>query len=314
MTPQNAPALTHAETAWLETSVPLFLALGMILLFALVLRGRLRSALNAVLLRRATARQRVAIDSALIWVPQITSEAQLLGICVSAAAGLILVLSRVAPLFVVIILSGPATALLIWLLLWVFERQYVSRLDSALPAAVGRLEAQMRSGSGLQTALQRVLADMPDGALRDEWLFLVTKLGTPLGGGTLATPQHVVQALMHQTPSKRHASLLGHLEMALEQPHSAMVQRIRAAYVALQAAEQRRSAALTELSQMRYSGIAISLAGLTMALYLFATQQARFAVAYNGLVGTVVGAVVVAALLAPLVGGYLLSQASDLDY
>jgi hypothetical protein len=314
VTPQSAPTLTHAETAWLETSVPLFLTVGTLLLLALVLRGRLRVALTMLLLRRSVARQQALIDPALVWLPQIARETQLLGISLASTIGLILALSPVAPLFVVIILSGPAVALLIWLLLWVLERQYVSRLDSALTAAVGRLEAQMRAGSGLQTALQRVLIDMPNGPLRDEWLFLVTKLGTPLGTGTLATPQHVVRALLYQTASKRHATLLGHLEMALEQPHSAMVQRVRAAYAALQTAEQRRSAANTELSQMRYSGIAISLAGLTMALYLIITQQARFAVAYQGFVGTLVGAVVVTALLAPLVGGYLLSQANDLDY
>lgn len=314
MNPSSAPTVTHAETAWLATAVPLFLTVSIILAFALLLRGRLRTALATFLLRRAASRQRLAIEPALIFVLPIASEGQLLGICLLSAGGLIVALSRIAPLFVAVVLAGPATALLIWLLLWVLEQQYVARCDGALPAAVGRLEAQLRGGSGLQTALQRVLVDMPAGPLQGEWQFLVTRLGTPLGAGTLATPHHVVAALLGQTPSQRHATFLGHLEMALEQPHSAMVQRVRAAYVALQAAEQRRSAANTELSQMRYSGIAISLAGLTMALYLFVTQQQRFAVAYQGVLGTLVGAVVVTALLAPLVGGYLLSQASDLDY
>lgn len=314
MIPTTAPTVTHAETAWLVTAAPLFLTVGVILLFALLLRGRLRAALAALLMRRAAGRQRTAIDQALIWAPQIAGETQLLGVCLLATCAIILGLSRLAPLFVAVVLAGPAAALLIWMALWALERRYVARLDSALPAAVGRLEAQLRGGSGLQTALQKVLADMPAGPLRDEWLFLVMKLGTPLGTSTLATPQHVVAALLAQTPSQRHAALLGHLEVALEQPHSAMVQRVRAAYVALQAAEQRRSTALTELAQMRYSGIAISLAGLTMALYLFATQQQRFAVAYQGVIGALVGAVVVTALLAPLVGGFFLSQAGDLDY
>jgi hypothetical protein len=155
---------------------------------------------------------------------------------------------------------------------------------------------------------------MPDGPLKSEWEFFESRLGTPLGSGSLATPQVIAAALLAQTPSPRHATLLGHIEVALHQPHDVLVQRVQAAYEALQHAEQRRSAANTELAQMRYSGIAISLAGLTMALYLLVTQHERFQVAYQGLLGTAVGVIVVAALLLPLVGGFFLSLAEDLDY
>lgn len=308
------PTLTHHDTAWLATAVPLFMTVGIILLFSVLWQGRLRTMITAVLVQRAAGKQRGAVDPALVWAPPIASETRLLAICVITLTAMVVGLSTMAPLFVAVILAGPVAAIAIWALLWLLEQQYRSKLDSALPAAVGRLEAQLRGGSGLQTALQRVLVDMPGGPLRAEWSFIVAKLGTPLYSHTLATPANVVEALLVQTPSPRHATFLGHLEMALEQPHSAMVQRVRAAYIALQAAEQRRSTANTELSQMRYSGIAISLAGLTMALYLLLTQQQRFAVAYQGLLGTLVGAVVVAALLAPFVGGYFLSQAEDLDY
>lgn len=308
------PTLTHAETAWIAQAVPLFLTVGTILLFSLLLRGRLRAALAAMLLNRAAGQQRAVIDPALIWVAPIASETTLLGICLVSVSALIVLLSSLAPLFVAIVLAGPLTALLVWVCLWALEQRYTAALDQVLPAAVGRLQAQLRGGSGFQLALHKVLEDMPAGPLASEWQFFETRLGIPLGGGMLATPQVIASALLAQTPSPRHATLLSHLEVALAQPHDVLVQRVQAAYEALQHAEQRRSAASTELAQMRYSGIAISLAGLTMALYLLLTQHERFQVAYQGLLGTAVGAVMVTALLLPLVGGFFLSQADDLDY
>ena len=308
------PTLTHAETAWLETAVPVFATIAVMLLFALLLRGRLRAMLAGMLLTRAAGRQHAAIDPALMWVASIASETQLLAICLAVATGLIAVLSVLAPLFLAVLLAGPLTALIVWGLLWALETRYRSRLDTALPAAVGRLQAQLRGGSGFQLALEKVLEDMPVGPLREEWSFLIARLGTPLTGGTLATPQVICAALLVQTPSPRHAAFLSHVEVALGQPHDVLVARVQAAYEALQHAEQRRSAASTELAQMRYSGIAISMAGLAMALYLVVTQQQRFQVAYQGLLGTVVGGVVIAALVLPLVGGFFLSRADDLDY
>jgi hypothetical protein len=89
---------------------------------------------------------------------------------------------------------------------------------------------------------------------------------------------------------------------------------VQAAYTALHAAEQRRSQASTELSQMRYSGMAIGGAGLFMASYLALTQWERFVAAYTGPLGIVAGPIVGLVLLAPFVGGFLLSRADDLDY
>src|SRR5262249_6510646 len=159
------------------------------------------------------------VQIALLWTPPITTEGRLLAFCLIAVLIVLVVLSKLVPLFVALVLAGPATALLIWLLLWMQEQKYVGALDRALPAAIGRLGAQLRSGSGIQPALEKVVADMPVGPLRAEWCYIVAHFGTPLMGGALATPQQVVAALAAQTPSRRHASFLGHMEVALTQTH-----------------------------------------------------------------------------------------------
>ena len=41
------PSITHPETAWLALSVPLWITIATILLFSLLLRGKLRAALHA---------------------------------------------------------------------------------------------------------------------------------------------------------------------------------------------------------------------------------------------------------------------------
>ncbi len=171
-----------------------------------------------------------------------------------------------------------------------------------------------RSGSGIQPALEKVVSDMPGGPLRAEWSYIIAHFGTPLAGGALATPQQVVAALAAQTPSRRHAAFLGHMEVALTQTHDVLIRRVQAAYTALHAAEQRRSQASTELSQMRYSGMAIGGAGLFMASYLALTQWQRFVAAYTGPLGLPVGIVMAVVLIAPFVGGFLLSRADELDY
>ena len=305
---------THPETAWIATAVPLWLAMGTILLFALLLRGKLRVSLRLFLERRAARGCSSVIEAALIWTPPIISEQRLLMFCLVAVLTVLVILSKVTPLFVALLLSGPATALLIWLLLWMQEQRYVAALDRALPAAVGRLGAQLRSGSGIQPALEKVVVDMPESPLKAEWIYIIAHFGTPLDGGMLATPQQVIAALLAQTPSRRHAALLGHMEVALGQTHDVLIRRMQAAYTALHAAEQRRSQASTELSQMRYSGIAIGLAGISMAAYLALTQWKRFTLAYQGPLGLVVGMVVGAVLIAPFIGGFLLARAEDLDY
>lgn len=309
----NESPLTHPESAWIALSTPLWLTIAAVLGLTLLMRGRIRAALRAYLATHA-GRGRSATEPALLWMPPITSEDRLLAFCLLAALLVLIVLSRVAPLFAALILAGPATALLLWLLLWGAEQTYKTALDRALPAAVGRLGAQLRAGSGIQPALQKVVVDMPAGPLKAEWSFLIERLGIPLAAGSLATPQQVVAALAAQTPSLRHASFLGHMEVALGQTHDVLVRRVQAAYVALHAAEQRRSQASTELAQMRYSGVAIGLAGVGMAAYLALTQWDRFTLAYSGPIGLIVGVIVGGVLLAPFIGGFLLARAEDLDY
>jgi Flp pilus assembly protein TadB len=306
--------ITHPETAWIEGAVPLMITIAAILLLALLLRGKLHTALHQYLVKRAANGRTSPVETALLWTPPIASEGRLLAFCLLAVLVILIVLSQIAPLFVALLLSGPATALLLWLLLWAHEQRYVGHLDRALPAAVGRLGAQLRSGSGIQPALEKVVADLPDGPLRSEWLFIIAHFGAPLIGGALATPQQTAAALAAQTPSRRHAAFLGHLEVALGQTHDVLVRRVQAAYTALHAAEQRRSQASTELSQMRYSGMAIGGAGLFMASYLALTQWERFVAAYSGPLGLPVGLLMAVVLIAPFVGGILLSQAHDLDY
>ena len=306
--------ITHPETAWIANAVPLWLAMGTILLFTVLLRGKLCAALHGYLAQRAAQNYNSSVDPQLLFTPPITSAGKLLAFCLVSVLVALVVLNKIVPLFIALILASPATALLTWLLLWMQEQKYVNQLDRALPAAVGRLGAQLRAGSGIQPALEKVVADLPEGPLKAEWTYIITHFGTPIAGGVLATPQQVVGALSAQSPSRRHATLLGHLEVALGQTHDVLIKRVQAAYTALHLAEQRRSLASTELSQMRYSGIAIGLAGLGMAAYLALTQWKRFTLAYQGPLGLVVGVVVGSVLIAPFIGGFLLSRADDLDY
>ncbi len=308
------PVITHPETAWIALAVPLWMAMGTILLFTLLLRGKLRAAVQSYLTQRAARDRASGVDPQLLFTPPITSAGHLLAACLIAVLALLIILSKIVPLFVAVVLSGPATALLIWLLLWMQEQRYVTALDRALPAAVGRLGAQLRSGSGIQPALEKVVIDLPAGPLKAEWSYVIAHFGTPIDGHVLATPAQVVAALALQTPSRRHAAFLGHMEVALGQTHDVLIRRVQAAYSALHAAEQRRSQASTELSQMRYSGFAIGLAGTGMAAYLALTQWQRFTLAYQGPLGLIAGVIVGSVLIAPFIGGFLLSRADDLDY
>jgi hypothetical protein len=51
-----------------------------------------------------------------------------------------------------------------------------------------------------------------------------------------------------------------------------------------------------------------------MAAYLAATQWKRFTLAYQGPIGLIVGVIVGMVLLAPFIGGFLLSRAEEVDY
>jgi hypothetical protein len=312
--PIPGPTVTHPETAWLIDLVPVAATVGLIFLCTLLLGGRLRAALDVYLLRRFGGASSATIESALLYRPPIITAGQLLAICLGVMVAVVLALSHLTPLFAATVLSGPLTALLIWGLLSLKEQAYISALDGALPAAVGRLEAQLRAGSGIQAAIEKVIADLAPSPLKAEWQWLVERMGVPLESRTLATPVAVCAALLAQTPSRRHATFLAHLEIALEQPHSALAQRMAAAHEALQAAQRRRSTAITALSQMRNTGMVMFLVALTTSAYLVAVQRERVARAFADDVGVVVGLVFVTAILAPLIGGQFLARVDDLDY
>jgi Flp pilus assembly protein TadB len=306
------PMVTNAETAWLAHSVPAWLAVAGMLCVSLVVRGRIAAAVAARLARRRHSGS--AADASLVWAAPIATPAQIvaaaIGGAVLAGGGALLV----APALVAALLTGPSAVLAAWAVLGALELRYRDRLDRALPPAVARLAARLRSGESFQSALARIVADLPDGPLRAEWGFVVERLGAPMAAGGAAQPADVVRALIEQTPSARHAVLLEHLEVALRQTHDVLSRRVQAAAEALYAAEQRRSAAATELAQMRYSGVAIGLAGLGMAGYLALTQAERVALAYSGPLGVAAGCAVALALAAPLVAGQVLARADDVDY
>lgn len=314
-----APTLTHPETAWLAAIVAPALVAAACLGFALLLRGRL-ALLLAMMQARRSARPLAALppalrpDPALVWAPQTIEPARLLLACAGVMAGLAGALCLLAPAFLAVALAAPAAALLIRGLLRAAERRYIARLDRDLTAAVGRLSALLRSGSGFRVALERLVADMPEGPLRDEWGYLLARQGAPLAVGGIATPQQVVAALAAQTPSARHGALLDHLSVAVGQPQDVLSRRCAAAYAALQASDRRREEAVTELAQMRYSGVAVGLAGAVMAAYLLWSQWERVVLAYGSPLGAIVGPLVLLALLLPIAGGVLLSQVEDIDY
>ncbi|MBX0330275.1 hypothetical protein K2Z83_21650 [Oscillochloris sp. ZM17-4] len=120
--------------------------------------------------------------------------------------------------------------------------------------------------------------------------------------------------MAEQTASARQATLLSHLSVAVGQPQDVLARRCEAAYAAIQASDRRREEAVTELAQMRYSGIAVGMAGIAMAAYLTITQWGRVVEAYSTPLGAVVGAVVAISLALPIIGGALLARADDVDY
>lgn len=314
----NSP-ITHPETAWLIQIVAPAFGLAALLVVALLLRGRFALALAELQLRHGRhVRQQLAEnlrpDPALIWAPEVIAPGRLLLACVAILGVFVVVLSLVTPLFTVLALAAPLAFLMARGLIALAARRYTQQLDRDLTSAVGRLSALLRSGSGFRPALERLMVDMPAGPLRTEWGFLLTRQGTPLDTGGIATPQQVVMALAVQTGSQRHATLLNHLGVAVGQPQDVLARRCEAAYTALQASDRRREEATTELAQVRYSGLVVGLAGLAMAGYLCWSQWERVTLAYGSPLGLLVGPLVLIALLLPIVGGLLLSQVGDVDY
>lgn len=312
--------LTHPETAWLINAVPMALTVAALIVVVFLLRDRLMAVLIASSVRRAQrARQdlpaELVPDEALYWTPPAVPPGTFLVSCGVASMLLLTAMSFMVPMFVALVVSIPLTAGLVWAFTRVFEARYVAWLDRDLTGAVGRMSAMLRSGNSFRQTMEKLVREMPHGPLRGEWAFVLERQGVPLTGREgIATPQQVVAALSSQTPSRRHGAFMNHLSVAVGQPQDVLVARVATAYDALQASDRRREEAITELAQMRYSGIAVGLAGLVMALYLFWTQWDRVVVAYSSALGTIIAAVVGFSLLLPIFGGVLLAQAEDIDY
>ncbi len=193
--------------------------------------------------------------------------------------------------------------------------RYVTTLERELTPAIGRLSALLRAGNSLRPSLLKLLEEMPSGPIRVEWSFIVDRIGTPLiNQDGIATPAQVVEALSVQTPSRRHATFLSHLAVAVGQSQDLLITRVTAAYDAIQVSDRRREEALTELAQMRYSGWAVGLAGIGLAAYLSWSQWEQVVVAYGSPEGMLFGLIVVSSLALPMVGGTLLSRTEDVDY
>lgn len=314
------PTSTYPESAWIAFSFPLWVTVALVLIGAVLLRGPLTRAVRASLhdraqaIRKKTGRGDLPIDPALTFVPETIAPQQLLIVALLVVLVGIVALSLITPMLLALILAMPVTLGVIWLLARSRETHYCEQIDRLLPGAVGRLHMQMAAGDSFALAIEKLVADMPPSPLQAEWQYIVGSMQRPLSTGLLATDAEVVYALGAQTPSIRHSVFLGHLEVALAQPQDAQVKRISAAHSGLLEAEQRRSNAVTELAQMRYSGYAIGLAAIVMALYLVWTQWDRFITAYTGPLGPFAGVFVGAALIAPFVMGDVLARVADVDY
>lgn len=320
MIPELPRTMTHPESAvW---SLVGLVSLALLAVITVVIVGRWGGVQQLVqrhlVQRHLSQRQRdrpVGLDAALVYLPELIAPARLLGLSAALVVVLGSVLWALAGAWLALLVAPVVFFLGIWLLLRSAELRYVRDLGAQLGAATARLSALLGSGQGFQPALDRVLADLPPTSpLAQEWGWIISRLGVPLADGTLATAARVVVALREQTPSARHRALLEHLAIALEQTHDILTRRVQAAAQAIHAADRRASAASAELAQMRYSGIAVGLAGWFMAGYLVLTQFDRVRVAYAGTLGLLIGSVVLLALLSPIVGGVLLSRTTDLDY
>ncbi len=306
----SVETLTHPETAWLLRVAPALLAAFLTLTATLALRQPLARFIARLVYRRV----QTALDPALVWQPTLLSPRAALMIAVIAATVVSAGLGLIGSLWLTLAAAPVAAVLAVRVGFVLARRHYNQRLERDLTPAIGRLSALLGGGLGLRTAFERLLSDMPSGPLYSEWLWLLNQQGAPLADGRIATLQQVIAALAIQTSAPRHTTLLNHLAVAADQPQDLQARRCAAAYAALQASERRREEALTELAQMRYSGLAVGGAGLLMAAYLIATQWERVRIAYSTPIGMIFAVIVGLALLAPIIGGIWFSRVEDVEY
>lgn len=300
--------------------VPTLLILLVVPLTIFLLRIPISQWIDQTMRLRARARNAalpapLRADPALTYTETVRSPMQLL---LSAALGTTLAstfVSLTSSSILALLLFPALLTLIIAALLFVAHGRYVTTLERDLTPAIGRLSALLRSGNSLRPSLLKLLTEMPPGPIQAEWSFIVDRIGTPLiNQDGIATPAQVVEALSVQTPSRRHATFLNHLAVAVGLSHDLLITRVTAAYDAIQVSDRRREEALTELSQMRYSGWAVGLAGIGLAAYLSWSQWDQVMIAYGSPEGMLFGLLVVTSLTLPIVGGTLLSRAEDVDY
>ncbi|NJN14858.1 MAG: hypothetical protein HC822_00350 [Oscillochloris sp.] len=306
--------VTNPESAWLIAIVPSALAVAAVLIVVLLLREQCTLWLAQLQHRHATNNPANLPDPALLRRAEPLAPQHLLLIALVSALLTAAFTALIAPIWLALVCAGPLSIALTWVAILVGRHRYVDALERELTETVGRWGALLRAGVGFRTALDRLVSELPAGPLHDEWEFLLSRQGVPLSSGGIATAQQVVAALATQTMSHRHATFLDHLAVAVGQPQDVLAQRVGAAYAALQASNRRREEALTELSQIRYSGMAVGLAGIVMALYLLWTQWERALAAYSSPLGLVIATIVAGALGLPMIGGFLLARAEDIDY
>jgi hypothetical protein len=308
--------VTNPQTAWIASGWPLFVTLAVLLLLGIVFRGRAHLLIEAWLYRRAVAKRLRDVPPMLEFTPQIIRADVLVTVGLVLTTGITLVVGMLAPIGGLgVVIAVPITALLIWLIVVVAERRYVAGLNRTLTNAVGRLESQLRSGNSFQSGIRRVIQDMPAGSpLVQEWLFLERIPGTALGQGRAATLQEAARALQAQTPSLRHQSVLSNLAVALEQPQDVQIARLGAMAENLQTSERRASEIKGELAQIKYSGIVVGLVAIGITVYLSLVQLERFIIAYTTPWGIlIVAPIIILAISAPIIGGWMLSQVEDVE-
>jgi hypothetical protein len=300
--------------------VPTLLILLVVPLTIFLLRIHISHWMNRIMRLRAQARNAtlpapLRADPALTFTGTLLAPTRLL---LHATPGTTLasaLISLTSSPIIALLLFPALLTLMVAVLIIVAHGRYVTTLERELTPAIGRFSALLRSGNSLRPSLIKLLAEMPPGPIRVEWSFIVDRIGTPLiNQEGIATPAQVVEALSVQTPSRRHATFLGHLAVAVGQSQDLLITRVTAAYDAIQVSDRRREEALTELSQMRYSGWAVGLAGIGLAAYLSWSQWDQVVVAYGSPAGMLFGLLVVSSLALPIVGGTLLSRTEDVDY
>ncbi len=298
---------------WLVLGVPVWLMVSAMLLVALLQRVRLLRALRALVAQR----YRRGADPAWQlrhWYPAVVGAEHLMTQMVLSAVLVVVLAGWLAPLELALMLAGPTAVLMTWASVLLAERRYIADIDRQLPGAVLRLGIQLRAGQTLARALRAIAADLERGPLADEWHTLGALWSSPASAVEPLTPAGALGFVAARTPSLRHRTLLGALAMVIDAPHARIVRQVEAAGAALYAAERRRGTIMTELSQMRYSGIVVTMAGMAMVVYLIATQADRVARAYAGPGGTLIGVVMVLVLLAPTALGFWMARTDDAMY